>query len=145
MFQPKFSRMPLLLGGAILVLLLFHSAPAARADIVHTESGGRIEGSIVYEDEDVVKIKTRVAIQIIPRDQIVKIDRVKTPGQEFDEKLRDLHGAEDLYRLGLWAREQGLGDEAQKAFRKALTFDGQHEGAHKELGDVKHEGKWWTH
>lgn len=47
-------------------------------------------------------------------------------------------------RLGQWAREEGLRDEARAAFEQAVALDPEHAPARKGLGQVKDEGGAWV-
>ncbi len=56
----------------------------------------------------------------------------------------DPRDAEAHYQLGLWCKSVKLRRESTKAFKKAITLDQNHEGAHKALGHVQFEGIWMS-
>src|SRR6185436_6114388 len=46
--------------------------------------------------------------------------------------------------LGEWAREQGLHDQARRAFESVLAADPGHAAAHRALGHVSTDDRWMT-
>ncbi len=62
-------------------------------------------------------------------------------------ELRDATPGElaaEHYKLGLWARDAGLAEEAHAEFRSALALDAGHEGAHHALGHERKGEAWLT-
>jgi hypothetical protein len=120
------------------------SARGARADIVHLDDGRRIEGKLIEESAERVRIDTRAGIQEFARAQVKSIERVKTPWEEYRERalLLSPKDAEGRYRLGLWCRERNLVPEALAEFRRAVEANPDHAGARKELGFVKTAKGW---
>jgi hypothetical protein len=53
--------------------------------------------------------------------------------------------ANEHYRLGAWAKERGLADEAVAEFKAAVAADPSHEAAHAALGEVKAGERWVGH
>lgn len=47
-------------------------------------------------------------------------------------------------RLGEWAQEHGLPDEARAAFERAVTIDAEHVAGHKGLGHIKGDDGVWA-
>ncbi|MBI4576241.1 MAG: hypothetical protein HY722_08270 [Planctomycetes bacterium] len=128
-----------------LTLALLASLPRPlSADVIHLEGGGRLEGEIVYEDAEMVRITVHGVEQTVERDDIVRIERVKTPAQEFDERLETVADAQAAYDLGVWARDQGLSEQAARAFRRAVEMDGGHKEAREALGFHWFEGRWMS-
>jgi len=88
-----------------------------------------------------VLLEEGIAI-IIARDDIVDVTPTVSARQEYEEKKKDAKTADDWYKLGLWAKEKKLERSAAEAFNEAIRLDADHEEARKELGFLKHEGKW---
>jgi hypothetical protein len=53
--------------------------------------------------------------------------------------------AAERYRLGVWARERGLDEEARVEFKAAVAADSMHEAAHAALGEVFAGDGWVPH
>jgi hypothetical protein len=53
--------------------------------------------------------------------------------------------AKEHYLLGVFAKENGLLEDARAEFRAALAADPSHEASHEALGDVKAGERWLTH
>src|ERR1022692_3457129 len=79
------------MGPLALVLgALLLAAPAVRADIVTTTTGGRIVGRIIEEKETEIRIRTEKGpILTIPRDEIESIQREKLE-DVFARRLKKL-------------------------------------------------------
>ena len=50
--------------------------------------------------------------------------------------------AKDWVRLGVWAADKGLEEEARQAFEKALELDPDFADAHERLGRIQVDGEW---
>lgn len=48
----------------------------------------------------------------------------------------------EQYALGVWCRENGLGDQAQSAFRRVIALDPEHAEARGALGFVRYGDRW---
>jgi hypothetical protein len=53
--------------------------------------------------------------------------------------------AKEHYLLGVYAKDNGLLDEARAEFRAALAADPSHEASHEALGDVRCGDRWLSH
>jgi len=129
---------------AALVCFLF--VASLEADIIFLESGGKIEGKIIAEDERNITIKSSAGIATFARSDIKSIVYMDT-AREVYEKKRAALAKDDIeghFKLGLWCRKKGLAREAQHEFRFVLGLDPDHKGARKALGYKRYEGKWMT-
>lgn len=132
-----------LLGAALAAL-----AAAATPDVVHPsdvvllKDGRRIEGTVLEETPERVVIQTADGRLTFPRAQVSRVEREPTPAQQFEARWKACRGAEAFYALGLWAQERQLPAEARRAMLRARRLDRRHEGAHRWLGYVLHEGRW---
>ena len=92
----RFFRAAALPG--VLALLLFVSLPPARADIVQTKDGRFLEGQIVSETPEEVRIKVKLGTITIKRDNVLKITHKEV--DQFDDILKELQAALDEYHKG---------------------------------------------
>ncbi len=136
------SLTPLTLVVPTVVSLL--ATPAALAEIVHLKDGHRVEGRLIEETPERLKIETRTGIQTIPRADIESVERVKTDWEEYRERaaILDSKDADGHYQLGLWCRAKRLPAESLGEFKKAIAAAPDHAGARKELGYVKKKSGW---
>lgn len=131
---------------AILALALAAAAPAARADVVYLEGGGKIRGEIIEETPTQVIVRTPVgSTHVIRRGEIARIERDRNPDQEFDARWKALPtgDANGFFELGKFAKAKGLKEKAERAFNQAISIDPDHAGAREALGHRKHKGRWY--
>jgi hypothetical protein len=69
--------------------------------------------------------------------------RAAIAGKPADTPKADI--AKDHYLLGVFARDNGLADEARTEFRAAVAADPAHEAAHQALGEVRSGDQWLSH
>ncbi|TET37520.1 MAG: HEAT repeat domain-containing protein [Planctomycetota bacterium] len=119
---------------------------SAEADIVILKNGGRIEGTVIDRGDSVEVVIRPGVSTTIPRKDIEKIIIQTSPAQMYRDRARQLAADDALghYHLGLWCKDQGLTREAEKEFKKVIKIHPGHEGARKELGHEKVDGKWLT-
>jgi hypothetical protein len=127
----------------VLPLLLLLLLPAA-ADVLLLKDGRRFEGTVKKETDTEVVFTTEFGDMTFKVGEVSRIDRGKSPRQEFDERLKKAKTADELYGLGKWAEENKLKTQAKRAMRKAREADPNHDGANRWLGYVKHKGQWVT-
>jgi len=131
---------------AMLAVLL--SVSAVHADVIYLKDGGTKEGKIVGNENGVVVLEVEIgklkANVRYPEDEIDRIEKIAPPKEAFEEKLAAIQAddADAYYKLGLWAEERHLADQAKTAFEKAMRTGEGHRGAAAKLGCVKLEGQW---
>jgi uncharacterized protein YkwD len=127
------------------VLVAVFCAAPALADVVMTNDGVRIEGTIVEETRREVKIRSRRGNVItIPRHSIERISR-EEPEERFDAQFERLSREEDvdgLLDLAKWARSRKLHPRARQANERVLELDSEQPTARRRLGWRKVEGEW---
>jgi pimeloyl-ACP methyl ester carboxylesterase len=131
--------------GAVVLLLV---AGVLHADIIKLNTGGQVEGRIIEETADYLRVKTFTGETIVPIDDIEQIVRKKTDWEIYEEKEAQIAKSDDAkkhYELGVWCKEHNLTALAEKQFLRAIELDPKHEetiGELVELGLEKHKGKW---
>jgi len=129
---------------AVLVLCFY----PARADEVSLKSGEKIEGKIVEETDDYIRLeiegKAGKGSRRINRSEIASIEKKKTPREEFTDRFLAISSddAEGFYKLGVWAKKKGLVEQANLAFDKALEVNPEHLKAGMERGLIFIDGRW---
>lgn len=116
------------------------------SDVVILKNGRSLEGIVSREGTDYV-IETDTWKITIPEDEVKNVETKPYPLIEFREKFSKLdpQDAEGFYKLGLWAKDNGLYKSARGCFEKVLSINENHEGARKELGYEKYQNNWLTH
>jgi len=120
--------------------------PTAAEDILHLNTGGKVSGKIVYEDEEVVRVETPRGVTTVYRDEIVRIERISSASEEFKKRFAELERKrarpEVYYALGVWAEGHKLVAEARAAFERTIAIDPEHADARKKLGFVRMGRDW---
>jgi len=118
-------------------------ASVALGDVVYLKNGGSIEGQVVPTDDGVI-LKLPAGELRIAKDAIARIETKPSPLDEYQKRLADLDkgNAEAQYKLGLWARANGLKHQAKRHFEKAIAIDPNHAAARQALGFRLLGGKW---
>lgn len=129
---------------SVVVAFCLLTVSAAIADTVVLKEGGRVSGHVrVSRTEVVVRIRPGMEVSF-PKEQVKEIIFEKTAHEKFKRRIEKLApgDAAGLYSLGLWAKAKGLKEEAARCFREVVELEPDHAGARKELGYMRHEGKW---
>ncbi len=132
-----------IVSGFLLVVAL---VPDLVADTVVKKDGRRIDGQIIAETDDQVTVQTKFGPVDIKRSEIVKIEKGKTPAQEFKDlwEAVDRNDSRALIELAEWCDENRLNRESRKVYREVLNVDEDNEAAREELGYVRVDDKWVT-
>ncbi|MCX7934351.1 MAG: hypothetical protein N3A66_03730 [Planctomycetota bacterium] len=125
-------RLALAFAGA---LLLFATSPRAGEEVsvndevvLHTKSGGRVEGVLAKSEASFVEIKTRFGPQRIARGDIARIEKGVTAETLFKKKRKAIGDADgkSLLDLAKWCEEQGLWQEAVATYLETMEVAGPH-------------------
>jgi hypothetical protein len=121
-------------------------ALAARADVVYLRSGGKVEGVVVSDAPDAVKVKTRFGVQTIARSDVDRIEKKETPEQVYAKRLAALRGDDvaGLLELAQFCKEKDLVAEWKATLEKVIAADPKNAEAQTALGRVEYEGAWIT-
>jgi hypothetical protein len=131
------------------LLLLAH---AAAADTFVLKDGATVDGEILrtFSAEggrvDRWEVRTRAGVRVVSAADVTtrKPGGGPYPWRTFEERFALVFpkDPEDNYKLGVWAREQGLEAEAIRAFRRALDADPDHLKTRTALGHQRVGESW---
>lgn len=123
----------------ILTLLLF--VPVGSADTVVLKNGLEVSGTVAERDGS-VEVSRDGKTHVFPKDRVAEIRKGESRAEEFSRRAAALadDDAAGWFKLGLWARENGL--PAGDAFGKVVAIDGEHRAARRELGYERILGRW---
>ncbi|MDP6110521.1 MAG: tetratricopeptide repeat protein [Planctomycetota bacterium] len=116
---------------------------SAFGDILHFKDGRKLEGEVKAGDSK-ISIKTRFGSFSFKKSEIARIEKSKTPAQEYEERAAKL-GKEDAaghYSLALWCKSKRLHREMREELELVLILSPDHSGARRALGYKKAGGKW---
>ncbi|MBI2375328.1 MAG: hypothetical protein HYV07_15135 [Deltaproteobacteria bacterium] len=116
---------------------------AAHADQVVLTGGETLEG-VVTERGDEVEVRMDVGTITFSRAEVQEIRRTPNLLSTLAEKRAKLAAGdvEGLYKLALWAEQNGLGSTAHGMFEEVVEKKPEHDGARRALGFRKLDGRW---
>lgn len=123
----------------LLVVGLLYGVVLAQ-DRVVLKDGQVFEGKVEKETKKTVFLRTKYGLLRIPRDKIARLQKEKTPEDEYAAKRKRI--AQQLFELALWCKKHGLQKQALRHLKEVLKFDPNHEGARKLLGYVRKDKRW---
>lgn len=136
------------LATFLILLPLAGLFSGARADTFILLDGNTIDGDIVAEDDQQITIKGRFGKTVLKRSEIREIQKKKSPRDGYLERLAEIEKdgrnseASAWVSLGKYAKKEGLREEMQEAFAKALKLEPDNAEAHAGLGQIRHLGSW---
>lgn len=132
--------------ASLALLLVAVLAATARGDVVHLKNGARLEGTVVGEDEQGIRIQTKFGLQTFARADVLKVERGETPAQELARREQALPrgDAEACFELALFAGQNGMERDQLRLLKRAVRDNPLHEGAHHLLGNVRYQGRFVT-
>jgi hypothetical protein len=119
------------------------------ADIISLRGGGDVKGVIIPDSSrpKSVVIQTEAGTKplVFSKDQVVSVLRERSALDEYLKRRDKIEStAQAHYDLGLWCESNKLSGPAQVHFQRALELDKSFGPAHKKLGHVERDGKWYT-
>lgn len=118
-------------------------APAVRADTVHLRQGGDVEGQILEQTSENVRVRTLVGVMNVPTDSIDHIDKGATVFDEYDtRRAKAGETAAEQVDLARWCDSKGLKLERRAHYQHAIELDPSCEPARTALGFIKINGLW---
>jgi len=128
---------------ALAVLIFLFCQVNVTGDVVYLKDGGKMEGDVV-EEGDFIIIKMGSMRTKLSRDRVAKIEKKKSPIEEYKEKVAALppNDAQARYELGVWCLERKLASRARAMFEEAIGIDPHHKAARQKLGHMWRGGNW---
>ena len=127
----------------ILVLVGLALAPnSARADVLTTKDGRRMEGKVISETPSAVRFRTGAGEVEIPRAQIESLVTGKTKDEELSEKEKAAKTADEMFQVARWAGEKSLKSQEKRLMKRVLELEAEHAGANQFFGRVLWKGDW---
>lgn len=133
----------LLVWGVLWICLL--CAGVVAADEFVLRDGRTIEGTIVYEGDAFVSIRTASGVITVERAEIREVRRSATVYDEFLRQRADLRAGDlDAHlQLSQWCADRELFEESLQLLRVVLSHDLDHAEARLRLGFVRIRGGWY--
>ncbi|HKQ49143.1 MAG TPA: HEAT repeat domain-containing protein [Phycisphaerae bacterium] len=129
--------------GVVGLSFLALFAPPAQADTFHLKGGGQVEGQVLEDRGEALRVRTTIGTVDLDKEQIVKQIAGPSPWERYDvEKKRYTNTASDQFRLAQWCAKNGLRSEEIDHLRRVIKLDPEHAAARKALGFVKDKGQW---
>ncbi|MDQ7781114.1 MAG: tetratricopeptide repeat protein, partial [Planctomycetota bacterium] len=120
---------------------------ALHADTVTLTSGKVIEDVATTDEGDTVRVtKADGSSMSYPRSMIKSIEKKPTTTDELASRRRKLPAGDVKARLELaaWCIEKGRAQDAAKLYEEALEIDPACEEAHKALGHILFNDRWYA-
>ena len=116
----------------VVALLLVAVAPGLAAKKrIRLKSGRVIVGEVIEKTSEGVKVKGKIAVELIKNEDIASIEDVLNPKAEYRKRLAAIKkgDAKGHVALGQWAMDQKMYAEAVARFEEALKIDKSNEQA----------------
>ena len=128
--------------SAIFIVLCAASLPT-RADIFHLSTGGRIDGELIYKDDQHYKIRTTHGTVLLTLDSVVRTESAPSPFEQYRKrKAQAPDTPSGQVELAEWCEENGFNRERRDHLKRALELDPNYEPARQALGYVRVDGLW---
>ncbi len=122
--------------GLCLIIFLMLWASVVYADVIHLRDGGTIEGEIIEETKDIVKVKTTYGVISLQKNQIASTEKRVTDEKIYKKRASKIkpNDPEAHYQLGLFCIKKRLNDYAIKELEAVLRLKPEHIDASYYLG-----------
>lgn len=119
------------------------AAAAARADVFHLREGGKLDGTVVEDLGETLRIRTVSGVSDIEKDRVVRIEKGDPPWVRYEKKAKKCgETIKDQLALADWCREIGLRTEERRHLERVIALDVNHADARRRLGFVREDDKW---
>lgn len=124
----------------LIFVLAFGVTCVAYAEVLILKNGDKIEGKVIEETDEYVKLDTKYGVLKVQKSDIEKREKGDPTIEEYNKKKAEL--AEKHFELAMWCKEKGLKEEMKKELESVITLNPDHEGARAELGYIRKDGAW---
>lgn len=119
------------------------AAGAVRADVFHLREGGKLDGAIVEDLGDALRIRTVNGVSDIEKERVARIEKGDPPWVRYEKKLKKCgETIKDQLALADWCRATGMKTEERRHLERVIALDAHHADARRRLGFVQEGGKW---
>ncbi len=119
------------------------AAGAARADVFHLREGGKLDGAVVEDLGEALRIRTVSGVSDIEKERVIRIEKGDPPWVRYDKKLKKCgETIKDHLALADWCRTTGMKTEERRHLERVVELDANHSDARRRLGFIQEEGKW---
>jgi len=128
-----------------LAALVCLCAGAARGDIVHFTSGGKLEGEVISQQTDQIVVRLGAGTITLRREMVARIEPCPSPQAQYRERLSKLQEtAAGHLELARWCEEKSLPTEARDHYIQVILLDPENASARAALGFIKVGQEWLT-
>lgn len=115
----------------------------ATADLIQLKDGRKILGKAKKVGDKLV-IEGAYGSTEVPLEEVVDWQTKSPAEKDYETRLAkiDEKDADGFYRLGTWAKRQGMSTQAKSCFLRAVAIKTDHIGARTSLGFVDYKGEW---
>ncbi|MCK4249230.1 MAG: hypothetical protein KAX15_05570, partial [Candidatus Omnitrophica bacterium] len=147
MKEGKISTREFTLMGMLVVIISLLYLSCVYADVIHLKNGGDLEGKIIEETEQTVKIKLVVGEVEIERARIKNIEKTPTEEDIYLQRVNELdeNDIQGHYKLGLFCLENNLKEYARIEFEKANEIKLNNAETHFTLGEFCFENRLYNY
>lgn len=127
----------------IMAAFVLAGALPARGDLFHLRDGSVVDGKVVGEGRDIVKVKTAQGVVTVQRSQIERREALPPPWERYvDEKKKHPDTADGHFELAMWCRKHGMTKQMKDELKRTIELDPDHADARRELGFVRKNDRW---
>lgn len=113
------------------------------ADVFHLREGGKLDGVVVEDLGDALRIRTVSGVSDIEKDRVVRIEKGDPPWVRYEKRAKKSgETVEDQLALADWCREIGLRAEERRHLERVIALEVNHVDARRRLGFVQEGGNW---
>lgn len=125
------------------VAVILFAAGAARADVFHLREGGKLDGAVVEDLGEALRIRTVNGVSDIEKERVVRIEKGDPPWVRYAKKAKQCgETVTDQLALADWCRAMGLTTEERRHLEHVIALDDNHADARRRLGFIQEDGKW---
>jgi hypothetical protein len=127
-------------------LVLVFIPAVAWGDQVFLKDAGSIEGRIVEQTAELVRVEVGGGSMAVPMDRVERIVKGRSALDEYDDRAKKLapNDVAGWNKLGKFASDNGLSTRARDAYTKVLAAAPNDPQANAAMGKVQLDGKWVT-
>jgi hypothetical protein len=117
---------------------------AARADVIHLKTGGKLEGVVTRETATALTLDLGMGQVTVPLTSVLRVERKESALSEFRTRAAAIvPGNVAAYaELARFATQHNLRSEARLMWERVISYDPRNGEAHRGLGHVLVDGQY---